>query len=536
MPKGVSASSTNRDFAGQAFASADFSDADLSRAQLRECDLTGADLRGASLAGADLIGACLADADLRGADLTGADLRNARLDGAALDCAILRRSRLIGASGLSGLDEDQTFGATPSDPETARGCLRPIYAGERGARTRDTLNGSLFASAEGNVVGLYQAEDWLQLSRLIVGRGKVTALAISPDETLLATTGSDKLLRLWHVGTACLLAEHACEALGSYSNDFCFFSGEGDRIIFGSRDGYIGFADQRLVLQGEVNTSGFKTLPKLSPTGRSIALVTKQGLELRSARSGKLCCRLDGVEDTLSLRHLEFSQNGRWLAAAPLAMRVYVWDLSDLAITGSYTAARSQSLSPAWSLKEAASDELVELRFSPDSNSLRILWESCETIRSASDGEPLRQISRNEKEGPINERILEMAPKATKAAVLKAAVEALETSTNRLYRSSVLSDHSLETLETSAKRLHQSSVLPSYPPFRVMFNDFGDKLMVLSSGQGSCLVASETLAVTKRNPLGLADHSRLVDMDMNGRWWVLKSKAVFRDAIDLLCS
>jgi len=298
----------------------------------------------------------------------------------------------------------------------------------------------------------------------------------------------------------------------------------------------MGLADQRLVLQGEIDTSGFITLPKLSPTGRSIALVTKQGLELRSARSGKLCCRLDGVEDTLSLRHLEFSQNGRWLAAAPLAMRVYVWDLSDLAITGFSTAARSQSLSPAWSLKEAASDELVELRFSPDSNSLRILWESCETIRRASDGEPLRRISRNEEEGHINDPILEMAPKATKATALKAAVEALETSAKRLYRSSGLSDHALETLETSAKRLHQSSVLPSYPPFRVVFNDFGDKLMVLSSGQGSCLVASETLAVTKRNPLGLADHSRLVDMDMNGRWWVLKSKAVFRDAIDLLCS
>jgi len=69
---------------------------DLSQADLAGLDLTQADLTGATLRGADLTGA-----NLRGATLLGTDLREADLTDTLLERAVLGRTDLTGATGLS---------------------------------------------------------------------------------------------------------------------------------------------------------------------------------------------------------------------------------------------------------------------------------------------------------------------------------------------------------------------------------------------------------------------------------------------------
>jgi WD40 repeat protein len=213
----------------------------LSGADLRGADLSGCDLGGAALRGADLRGARLDSAVLYGADLNRAWLDGARLLGADLRAAVLagtrwRRAALVGArfdeGALAGRD---TFGAAmPDSASTAEPQTSPGHALHR----KMTFSPDETLLASGGTDGgvwLWEAGSWQLVRRLDGPAGWVRAIAFSPDSTLLASGGDDGTLWVWDLDSGA--GREIADGLSFVRS--VAFSPDGAHLITAGDDGVI---------------------------------------------------------------------------------------------------------------------------------------------------------------------------------------------------------------------------------------------------------------------------------------------------------
>lgn len=320
-----------QDLAGQNLSGRDLRGHDLTGANLSYAVLAGADLSGARLtqailAGADLTHASLKDADLRKADLSRASLLGADLRGAAMKGAVFRCSKLVGAQWDAGaLDHCDTFGTAfdardPVGHITARAACRCVAWSRIG----------LIATAEENMVRLWDAASARELRRLQGHTGWVTSLAFTLDGKLLTSGSNDKTIRVWDVASGCelLRLQGHEEPVTSVA-----FAPARALLASGSNDGTVRVWE---VVSGRelMSLSGYDVRIRcvaFSPDGtRLVSGSNDRVVRVWEVASGRELVRLKGHEGPVT--SVAFSPNGSYLASGSNDETIRVWTMADGAL------------------------------------------------------------------------------------------------------------------------------------------------------------------------------------------------------------
>ena len=260
---------------------------DLHGQDLTGTDHQGQDLQGAHLQGARLVRADLTRADLRSADLRGTDLSFARLLGADLRGAIVDATTSFYAAKLLG---------AKVDPEMLT--IARVYGA------------ALPGAQKAEPMVLPPASDCI-------------AIAVSPDQSLLASIHKDDTVRLWQMATG-----QPIRTMGVPKKNLTTiaFSPDGTSLIASNLAngmvwvGNVATGRSVGVLEG-VTTIAFMPQSKLLAAG-----LRSHNVVLWDSATGEVRSVLRGHRNTI--QKLAFSLDGRYLASGSLDETVRVWSVS----------------------------------------------------------------------------------------------------------------------------------------------------------------------------------------------------------------
>ena len=200
-----------------------------------------------------------------------------------------------------------------------------------------SLDGTL-AAGMGGRVELWEAETGERIGTLShTGRGKITAVAFSPDGTTLVAMSTDDVIMLWDWETERLIGSWQAGRVDATQVSPVAFSPDGTRLVSGSSDGAVRLWDAATL--GEVATlrghTGAVNSVLYSPDGALLASVGgfsgNRGwhdftIRLWDAATLREVARLRG--HTGGVYSLSFSPDGATLVSCSRDRTVRLWDVA----------------------------------------------------------------------------------------------------------------------------------------------------------------------------------------------------------------
>ena len=190
-------------------------------------------------------------------------------------------------------------------------------------------DGKVVAGVEGGRVLLFNAGDGM-LIRSIAGQPGLSQLDVHPGGKWLAgSSWHGRGVRIWDLNSyqpvANLQEEHP--------NVFAKFSPDATALVTGDGDAYHCWEAGAWNVRFEIPREGAGKLPGViafSPDGQHLAVaVSRVTVLLVEMASGSPLARFE-PPDLVDLKGLEFSPNGRFLAAGNSARTIQLWDLQKI--------------------------------------------------------------------------------------------------------------------------------------------------------------------------------------------------------------
>lgn len=188
-------------------------------------------------------------------------------------------------------------------------------------------DGRYLAVSTGNQLVLVDPQTWERVAQAELS-ASAPGLAISPDSRFLAAASRDGLLTLWEVSAGIsfeLTSLYSVEAHRKGANQVVF-SPDGAWLASGGNDA---LAKVWVLQSGEQVSQiigGSYAVADLafSPDGAWLAIINSNLIRLRKPESGVMGLTLQALVPLFSL---EYSLDGRWLAAGDTDNQVLLWDL-----------------------------------------------------------------------------------------------------------------------------------------------------------------------------------------------------------------
>lgn len=220
-------------------------------------------------------------------------------------------------------------------------------------------DGEALAVSAGETVYIYRFPGLETLQRLDV-QAWAASLAFAPAHhgEIFALAGRDGTVQIWDYAQGIQLARFFAHNKGANSLDF---SPDGSRLASSGNDAIVRLWDMAAFYaepQAEIPTAaemigGAFAVPSIrfSPDGSLVASVDLEAIRLRDPSTQRLVRTLRGEA---SIFAIEFSPDGRFLAAAEEALTLRIWDVT------------SGETVTAWQAPGQASKFLWNAVFSPD--------------------------------------------------------------------------------------------------------------------------------------------------------------------------
>ncbi|CAD8163656.1 unnamed protein product [Paramecium pentaurelia] len=211
-----------------------------------------------------------------------------------------------------------------------------------------------------------------KLNKLDGHSGSVLSVQISPDKNILASSSSDKSIRLWDVKTGQQKAK--LDGHRSFVVSVCF-SPDGNTLASGSDDNSIRLWDvktglQKAKLDGHTNCINSVCF---FPDGNTLASGSwDKSIRLWDVKTGQQKAKLDGHSDYIY--SVSFSPDGNTLASGGKDKSILLWDIK----TGLQKAKLDDNSIRLWDVKTRLSkakldghtSSVYSVCFSPDGNTL----------------------------------------------------------------------------------------------------------------------------------------------------------------------
>ena len=295
----------------------------LAGVDLRTQDLSGANLRNARLRGANLRGMVLGETNFSNADLSEADFTSVRMTGGTLRGATLSGSRweraAILGTDFASVPELEAAAIAVRDP--AEVVIRPSFSPGNAAFSP---GGDLLAITSSGAVEIVDAND-KSVIRVLRGHSEtVTAVAFSPDGTLIATASEDDTARTWTTASG---ISHTCFSGHGDTVTAVAFSPDGTQLATASDDVTARIWDtatgtRQHTLFGHI---GPVTTVAFSPGGGAVATASWDGTaRVWDAATGALLTIFAGHQARVYA--VAFSPDGTQLATASTDETARIWD------------------------------------------------------------------------------------------------------------------------------------------------------------------------------------------------------------------